>query len=83
MNTAAKKGLDALRMASKKVAHKATEATNELTGNKIAEKLWNLLIIQGVKKGVEGIKKEKKERRNIEWIKASIMKWNFIKYRSY
>ena len=33
-------GLNALKVASKKVFHKAAEATGEFTGNKIAIKLW-------------------------------------------
>ena len=37
-NTARKTGLDAAKSASKKVFHKAAEATGELLGNKIAEK---------------------------------------------
>ena len=65
MDIAAKTRLGAQRIVSKKVAHKAAEATGELIGNKIAEKLWNLLMIQGVKKNFQEIEK-KKERRNIE-----------------
>ena len=65
MDIVTKTRLDAQRIVSKKVAHKAAEATGELIGNKVAEKLWNLLMIQGVKKDFEEIEK-KKERRNIE-----------------
>ena len=65
MDIAAKTRLGAQRIVSKKVAHKAAQATGELIGNKIAEKLWNLLMIQGVKKNFQEIEK-KKERRNIE-----------------
>ena len=38
LDTAAKTGLDALKHASKKVVHKAIEATDEFIGNKIAGK---------------------------------------------
>ena len=37
-------------------------------------------MIQRVKKDFEEIKKKKIEGRNIEQIKGSIIKWNFIKY---
>ena len=66
MDIAAKTRLGAQRIVSKKVAHKAAEATGELIGNKIAEKLWNLLMIQGVKKDFEEI--EKKKRKKKYWI---------------
>ena len=66
MDTAAETRLDAQKIVSKIVAHKAAEVTGELIGNKIAEKLWNLLMIQRVKKDFEEIKKEKIEGRNIE-----------------
>ena len=39
MDTATKIGLDAAKVASKKVVHKTVEATGELIGNKIAEKI--------------------------------------------
>ena len=39
LDTARKTKLDALKTASVKVVHKASEATGEFTGNKIAEKI--------------------------------------------
>ena len=39
MDTATKIRLDAAKVASKKVVHKTVEATAELIGNKIAEKI--------------------------------------------
>ena len=39
LDTATKTGLDALKTASKKVVHKAAEATGEFIGNKIAGKI--------------------------------------------
>ena len=41
LDTGAETRLDARKIVSKKVAHKAAEAT----GNKTAEKLWNFLMI--------------------------------------
>ena len=38
---ATRKGLDALKTASKKVVQKAAEATGQFIGNKIADKLSN------------------------------------------
>ena len=39
LNAAATTKLDALKTASKKVVHKAPEATGEFKGNKIADKI--------------------------------------------
>ena len=39
MNTATKTGLDSLKTASIKVVHKKAEATGELIGSKIADKI--------------------------------------------
>ena len=39
LNAATKTGPDPLKTASKKVAHKAAEATGEFIGNKTAKKL--------------------------------------------
>ena len=39
MDAATKTGLDALKTASKKVVHKATEATGKFIGNTIADKI--------------------------------------------
>ena len=39
LDTATKTGLDAVKTASNKVVHKTAEATGELIGNKVAEKI--------------------------------------------
>ena len=39
MDTATKTGLDALKTATKKVAHKAAEAKGKFIGNKIGDKI--------------------------------------------
>ena len=41
LNTPTKTGLDPLKTASKRVVHKAAEATGECLGNKIADKILN------------------------------------------
>ena len=41
MDTVTKTGLDPAKTASKKLVHKTAEATGELKGNKIAEKIVN------------------------------------------
>ena len=42
MNTATKTGIDAAKTTSKRVVEKATEATGDLIGNKIADKITSL-----------------------------------------
>ena len=42
MDTAAKTGMDAAKTASKWVVHKTTEATGDLVGNKIADKITSI-----------------------------------------
>ena len=42
LDAATKAGLDALNTATKKVAHKAAEATREFIGNKISNKIVKL-----------------------------------------
>ena len=42
LDTATKPGLDALKTASKNVAHKAAEVTGEFIGNRIADKTVKL-----------------------------------------
>ena len=41
LNAPTKTGLDPLKTASKRVVHKAAEATGEFLGNKIADKIMN------------------------------------------
>ena len=42
MDTAAKRGIDAVKTASKRVVQKIAEATGDLIGNKIADKITSL-----------------------------------------
>ena len=53
MDTATKTGIDATKTASKRVVQKTAEATGDLIGNKIADKITSL--------GIQKINK-KKER---------------------
>ena len=46
LDTATKTGLDAAKTASKKVVHKAVEATRELIENKMAEKIVKHFILR-------------------------------------
>ena len=57
MNTAAKAGMDAAKTASKRVAQKTAEASRNLTGNKIADKIISI-----------GKPKEKEKTKEIEEI---------------
>ena len=65
MDADTKTGLDALRTATEKVAHKAAEATGEFIWNKIQETATV----------------PEKNRRNTKWIKKSIIKWNTEIYK--
>ena len=42
MGTATKEGIDAAKAASERVVQKTAEATGDLTGNKIAEKITSI-----------------------------------------
>ena len=42
MNTATKTGIDAAKTASKRVVQKTVEATRDLIGNKIADKITSI-----------------------------------------
>ena len=86
MNTAAKTWLDVLKTTFQKVVHKATEGTGE---EKLRRKqnCWENLkpksVTEEFKKLCRNNYSTRKERRNIEWIKTSIIKWNTLKYLSY
>ena len=56
MDTATKTEIDAAKTASKRVVQKTTEATGDLTGNKIADKITSI----GKPKEKEKKKKQKK-----------------------
>ena len=57
METATKKGIDAAKIASKRVVQKTTEATGDLMGNRIADKITSL----GKTKSKEKMEKKKKK----------------------
>ena len=57
MDTATKIGIDAAKTASKRVVQKTAEATGDLIGNKIADKITSI-----------GKPKEKKQTKDIEEI---------------
>ena len=42
MNATTKTGIDAAKLPSKRVVHKTVEATGDLTGNKIADKITSV-----------------------------------------
>ena len=65
-------GLDALKTATKKVAHKAAKAIGEFLGHKIANKVAG--PAKNSKKSWRNNYSIRNKRRNIEWIKASIVK---------
>ena len=58
IDTAAKTGIDSEKAASKRVVRKTAEATGDLLGNKIADKITSV--------GQSKIKKEKKKTKQIK-----------------
>ena len=66
MDTAAKRGIDAVKTASKRVVQKIAEATGDLIGNKIADKITSL----GKTKS-----KEKEDERQEIYIKKTANYW--------
>ena len=76
LRSAAKTGLDALITASKKVVHKADEATDKCTGKRIAEKIAKPnLISEGNLRDVE--------EEILNELRQVLQKWNSIKYLNY
>ena len=57
MDTATKTGIDAEKTTSKRIVQKTTEATGDLIGNKIADKITSI--------GKPKEKETKKNRRNL------------------
>ena len=57
MDTATKTGIDAPKMASKRILQKTAEATGDLIGNKLADKITSI--------GKPKQKKNKRHRRNL------------------
>ena len=64
MNTVTKTGIDAAKSASKRVVQENAEATGDLIGNKIADKVTSL-----------GKSKEKEKTKKIEQIYIPPVKW--------
>ena len=81
MDTATKTGLDAAKTASKKVVHKIAEATGELIGNKITNKIVKPKPVPD--ENWRNSYSTREQTRNINRIKASIIKWHIIKYLNY
>ena len=74
-------GLNTSKTATRTVAHKAAEATEEFIGNKICS--WcNFKIFQKSNYVIIPPEQEEILRRNIEELKTNI-KWNTIKSVSY
>ena len=61
MDTATKTGIDVAKTASKRVVQKTAEATGDLIGNKIADKITSI----GKPKEKETTATKKKNRRNL------------------
>ena len=61
MDTATKTGIDAAKTASKRVVQKNAEATGDLIGNKIADKITSI----GKPKEKKKQKKQKRNRRSL------------------
>ena len=79
MDANTKTGLDALKTATKKVAHKAAEATGEFIWNKIANPKP---VPQANSRNIqETATVPEKNRRNTKWIKKSIIRWNTEIYK--
>ena len=78
LDIAIKTGLDAAKTAAIKVVHKTAEATGELRGNNITEKVVKAKPVSDENSRNSRNKYSPREkRRNIKLIKASIIKWKF------
>ena len=85
LDTATKTGLDVLKTASEKVFHKAAKATDGFIVKNIADKIVEPKPVpdKNSRNVEEMIIPTEKKRKNIEWIKTGITKWNTIKYLNY
>ena len=84
MNTATKTGLDVTKTASKIAVLKTAEATGELIGNKISEKLWNQnLTWWEFNKCWRNSYPPDKRQEILNELRPSIIKWNSTKYLNY
>ena len=78
LDTATKTGLDALKTASRKVVHKAVEATGEFIGSKIADKIVKQKpLVNENLRNVEEMIILPEKREEME------QKWNIIEYLNY
>ena len=78
--------LDALKPWIKKVAHKVAQVTGEFIANNIAEKLLKTPkpVPGETSRNIEEIFiSPEKKRRIMEYVKASIIRWNIIRYLRY
>ena len=58
MDTATKTGINAAKTASKRIVQKATEATRDLIGNKIADKITSIAKTKSKQKEDESNKRQ-------------------------
>ena len=78
LDTATKTGLDALKTASRKVVHKAVEATGEFIGSKIADKIVKQKpLVNENLRNIEEMIILPEKREEME------QKWNIIEYLNY
>ena len=73
IDTVTKTGIDAAKTASKRVVQKTEEATGDLIGNKIADKITSI----GKPKEIEEIYIPPKKDNKL------LMTWNYFEYRFY
>ena len=85
IETATKTGLDAAKSTSKKVVHKIADATGELIGKEIAEKVMKPKHVPEFNSRTvkETVISSEKRQRNFKHIKTSIIKLNTAKYLNY
>ena len=85
LDTATKTGLDALKTASRKVVHKAVEATGEFIESKIADKIVKRkpLINENLRNVEEMIILPEKREEILNELRQVSQKWNTIEYLNY
>ena len=91
MDTATKTGINAAKTASKRIVQKATEATGDLIGNKIADKITSIGKPKEKEKETEEIYIPPEKRQQIiddlrlfwHHIKKEYLKINFLKLLRY
>ena len=85
LDTIAKIGLDTLKTASKKVVHKAAEATEEFIGNKVPEKIIKpkSLSYQNSRNAEEIIISSENREEILNGLRKVFLRWNSIKNLNY